>query len=83
MFPTQVAAQNKTLQGKKARWVIKTELEERQKGKRCMRCNRIGCTSWACLLFPLKRSIIITLFTIIASTHADIEEENEGESENE
>ena len=79
IFPPFITAQNKGLQGKKARWVTKTELKDRRKGKRCIRYNRTGYTLQAYPLLPLKRPT--TAISSITITYTDIEEKDKSENE--
>jgi hypothetical protein len=55
VFSPALQAQNKTLEGKRAKWVSREELSRRRQEKRCNRCARKGCISYACPLKPAQR----------------------------
>lgn len=46
---------NKELEGKRAKWVDRAEMDRRRKEGRCLRCGRTGCNVAECPLLPPRR----------------------------
>ena len=56
-----IEQENKGLRGKKAKWVIKEEIQRRKAEKRCLCCSRKGCSTRKCpLLLAVKPASVNT-----------------------
>jgi hypothetical protein len=72
--------EDQTLQGKRAKWVSKEEMNARRNEQRCLRCGRSKCQVNKCPLLPARPPVKARKVHSTEVTEAAVEEEEEGDT---